>query len=130
MEIPPLINAVQSYPNVKFRNVNCYDYAKNTPAERWIENDEIFLSPYFVTHLSDFLRLVSLYKFGGIYFDLDFVVLKKLKNMPPNFAGDQGSDLVNNAVIGLQRKSTEHRIAEMFLRFGNIHICSCSVDLN
>lgn len=31
-------------------------------------------------------RLITLYKYGGVYFDLDFIIIQNLDYLPPNFA--------------------------------------------
>lgn len=85
--IPPIINALQSYPNIHFRNLNLRNYSANTPIGNWFLTDKLFTSKYLTAHVSDFLRIVSLYKFGGTYLDLDVVVQKSFENLTANFAG-------------------------------------------
>lgn len=115
--ISPIIKALVSYNNVHFRNVDWYEYSANTPAEEWIKRDIIFTSPYHIAHLSDFMRLVSLYKYGGTYFDLDFIIQKSLENLPPNFAASNQDESINNCVIRFQSKDVGHKMIDMILRF-------------
>ena len=42
--------------------------------------DRLMKSNYWISHLSDVLRYVLLYKFGGIYLDLDVMVLNGLQH--------------------------------------------------
>lgn len=114
---PGYISALKSYPNVHFRNVNWYNYAIGTLAEQWIKQDIILQSPNHISHLSDFLRFISLYRFGGIHFDLDFIIQQNLNVMPRNFAGAETNNSVNVAVLGLESQGVGHKIAEMALRF-------------
>lgn len=69
--------------------------------------------------MSDFLRYLVLYKYGGIYLDLDVVVQKNLDELPANFCGIEKEELeiadLNVAVFGLQNK-TGHHISELCLR--------------
>lgn len=70
--------------------------------------------------MSDFLRLLVLYRYGGIYLDTDVVVQKNLDDLPPNFVGKEVDvkkkiNHVNNAVIGLQDEFG-HEISELFLK--------------
>ncbi|KAL1330990.1 hypothetical protein HN51_048249 [Arachis hypogaea] len=82
---------------------------KGTPAEAWFRElikgkkdpGEIPLSQ----NLSNLIRLVVLYKYGGIYIDTDFIVLKPLTGLR-NSIGAQSMDLrskhwtrLNNAVL-------------------------------
>lgn len=115
---PPstIIRALKSYPNVYFRNVNWYNFAIGTPAEHWIKKNIIFESKFFLAHLSDLIRLLSLYKFGGLYFDLDFVFKKNLDFLPSNFAGAESNDVINNAALGFEANGVGHKIIETILR--------------
>lgn len=70
---------------------------------------------YFFSHLSDFLRFMTLYRFGGIYLDMDVVVLQKLDRLPPNCVGAEDSGSLNSAVIKIAATSTGHMIAKEFL---------------
>ncbi|KAF8397314.1 hypothetical protein HHK36_016227 [Tetracentron sinense] len=87
---------------------------KTTPAEVWLDEmkkgnkdpGEIPLAQ----NLSNLLRLVALYKYGGIYLDTDFVVLKKLSGLR-NSIGAQSIDIetgkwtrLNNAVLVFDKK--------------------------
>lgn len=115
----PIIAALKSYQNIHFRNVDIYEFSKNTPAEQWIKQDHIFTSAFFVAHLSDYLRLIALFKFGGIYQDLDFVNIKSFDSLPPNFAPQEtpSCEYINNSVLGFESNDVGHTIVEMILRF-------------
>lgn len=69
--------------------------------------------------MSDYLRFITLYKFGGIYFDLDFIVIKNGDKLPPNFAPEESTEIefINASVLGFESKDVGHRMAEMVLRF-------------
>ncbi|KAK6943109.1 Glycosyltransferase, DXD sugar-binding motif [Dillenia turbinata] len=86
-----------------------YSLFKKTPAEAWLhqmkkgKNDpgEIPLAQ----NLSNLLRLAALYKYGGVYLDTDFIVLKMCSGLR-NSIGAQSMDMVtgkwtrlNNAVL-------------------------------
>ncbi|WOG95995.1 hypothetical protein DCAR_0415325 [Daucus carota subsp. sativus] len=81
---------------------------KNTPAESWFDDlkrgnkdpGEIPLAQ----NLSNLIRLAVLYKYGGVYLDTDFIVLKDFSGLR-NSIGAQSSDVngnwtrLNNAVL-------------------------------
>ncbi|KAL1468638.1 hypothetical protein MTO96_041351, partial [Rhipicephalus appendiculatus] len=50
-------------------------------APLYAEGGALHRSPYFVAHLSDFLRYVVLWKRGGVYLDTDVIVMKSLKGI-------------------------------------------------
>lgn len=85
----PIIDAILSYPNVHFNYLNITQYAEQTPLEEWMRNGKLFRSKYLVSHTSDVLRFLSLWKYGGTYLDLDTVTMKPFGALRPNFAGAQ-----------------------------------------
>jgi lactosylceramide 4-alpha-galactosyltransferase len=66
----PIIDALLSYPNIHLNYLNITKYAENTPLEDWIQTDKLFRSKYVVSHTSDVVRFLSLFKFGGTHIDL------------------------------------------------------------
>lgn len=59
----------------------------------------------------------SLYRFGGLYLDLDTVMLKNVSMLGSNFAGAETDDSVANAVINLDIKSKiGQKLSELFLK--------------
>lgn len=113
---PSIIRALQSYSNIYFRNINLWTYSANTPLEDWFLGDELFRSQYLNSHVSDFLRYVSLYKFGGTYLDLDVVVQKTFENISANYAGAESDNFVAAGVLNFQHNGIGHEIAEMCVR--------------
>ncbi|KAK9168169.1 hypothetical protein Syun_000309 [Stephania yunnanensis] len=73
---------------------------KKTPAEAWLaEMKEGKRDPGEISlaqNLSNLLRLAVLYKYGGIYLDTDFIVLKKLSDLQ-NSIGAQSMDTKSNS---------------------------------
>ncbi|XP_034475290.1 lactosylceramide 4-alpha-galactosyltransferase-like [Drosophila innubila] len=112
----PLYDALKSYKNVNFRQLNIRRYAKDTPIEDWLEKRDLFRSNFLTEHTSDLLRLLTLYRFGGIYMDLDVVVLRSLENVPLNYVGAHDNITLGNAVISVEPRGIGHKIAELFLR--------------
>lgn len=115
----PIITALQAYSNIYLRNVNLYRISKNTPAELWIREDRIFTSNFFETHVSDYLRKIVLFKYGGIYLDSDFISVKSLNDLPSNFASHSRPDkpYINDAALGFTSNGIGHKMAEMALRY-------------
>ena len=66
-----------NYPNIQFYSVNLTDVFSGTPLAA-IENRLNKNADHAATHLSDLMREAVIYKFGGFYMDLDFVVLRSL----------------------------------------------------
>lgn len=93
---------------VRAMNPSLRDLFKNTPAQNWLEEikngsknpGEIPLPQ----NLSNLIRLAVLYKYGGVYLDTDFIVLKDFSGLR-NSIGAQSVDFsgtwtrLNNAVL-------------------------------
>ncbi|XP_023179866.2 lactosylceramide 4-alpha-galactosyltransferase-like [Drosophila hydei] len=111
-----LVDAIESYKNVNFRHLSVRNYAKGTPIEEWVRKGDLLSSSYPMQHKSDLLRLISLYRFGGIYLDLDVVVLRSLEKLPLNYVGAHDNTTLGNAVISLAPDGMGHEVAELFLQ--------------
>ena len=79
---------------------------KNTPIEDLYNLPEYKSSPNRMTHLSDSLRLVLIYKFGGFYSDIDMIVIKDMSHLKNVFA-NIGPRHIPNGEFQLQKN---HRI--------------------
>lgn len=110
------ISALLQYPNVFLRHNDLWKYTKDTPAQQWFESGVLFQSQFLTAHLSDFLRLMTLWRFGGIYMDLDVIVKESFDNVPLNFAGAESEDVVANGVMSYDSNGFGHYIVDMMLR--------------
>lgn len=75
------MKALKMLKNVFVYAINLSDYFVGTPLEYWYFCTTWNYGPYAISHLSDALRLLTLYKFGGYYFDLDIIMLKPVINL-------------------------------------------------
>lgn len=95
----------------------------DTPAARWFRKlREGLQDPgeiNLMQNLSNIMRLVALYKYGGVYLDTDMIVLKSFSDLR-NTVGAQSMNLVNgkwtrlnNAVLVFDRN---HTVVLKFIR--------------
>lgn len=71
-----VINKLHTYSNVNLRHINFVKFAVETPLQEFVKSNTIFRSYFPVSHASDLLRFLTLWKFGGTYLDLDIVLMK------------------------------------------------------
>ncbi|XP_034473818.1 lactosylceramide 4-alpha-galactosyltransferase-like [Drosophila innubila] len=83
----PLLDAIQSYQNVHLRQLNIWRYADHTPLKDWIKKADLLRPSFQSEYTSNLIRFLTLYYFGGIYLDVDSIVLRSLKDMPLNYMG-------------------------------------------
>jgi lactosylceramide 4-alpha-galactosyltransferase len=73
---PEYVKQMFSYPNVRIWKLVISDYFKGTPLESWDFMGKVRSSKWPVSHASDVLRFITLWKYGGTYLDMDFVMRK------------------------------------------------------
>ena len=88
------------YPNIQVYSLTFEQYFADTPFEQWFRDARWQQSPHQVAHLSDYLRILSLWKGGGIYMDTDFVVLRSMQGLA-NFSCNESPHTTSNGLIGL-----------------------------
>ena len=88
------------YPNIKAISMDVQEFVEKSQARNiW---DKLQSSKYYISHLSDILRVLIVKKFGGIYLDLDALILKPLPPAP-NFVGRENDDYVAGGLIKFQK---------------------------
>jgi hypothetical protein len=73
---PEYVKQMLSYPNIRIWKLVVADFIKGTPLENWDFMRKVQSSNWPVVHASDILRYTALWKYGGTYLDLDFVMQK------------------------------------------------------
>lgn len=101
---------LRSYENIFLLHFNEYDIYSGTPLEQLNQTTVKKYIPYFsMSHMSDFIRTALLYKYGGIYFDLDVIVLQNF-HIFTNAVALETRDSVNVAVLIFEK---QHAILEL-----------------
>merc|ERR1719471_146479 len=77
---------------VSFYHIDLLQIAQDTPLEGFFQSGKLEKSMNKYVHTADVLRVLLVYKFGGFYFDSDFVILSSLKELSNVLASDQVSD--------------------------------------
>ncbi|KAK2537641.1 hypothetical protein Q9233_002491 [Columba guinea] len=100
------------FPNVEIRPLDLAELFTGTPLAQWYAQPEHQKGRYYLAHLSDACRITIMWKFGGIYLDTDFIVLKNLKNLT-NALGFQSQDVLNGAFLSFKPK---HEFMELCMK--------------
>lgn len=72
-------------------------------------------SNYQISHTSDVLRFLTLWKYRGTYLDLDVVVLKPVDSFP-NYAGAESWEYVAVGIINMSQQGFGHELVDMCVR--------------
>lgn len=113
--MPPFIDELRKYENIHLRNMDLWQYSSGTPVAEWARTNDLFKSKFLYEHMSDYLRAVTLYKFGGLYLDLDIVVQKSLKDLGEDFIGDDWGSVVAGGVMHLNNFGIGREVSGRYL---------------
>ncbi|KFV00216.1 Lactosylceramide 4-alpha-galactosyltransferase, partial [Tauraco erythrolophus] len=103
---------LRCFPNMEIRPLDLLELFSGTPLAKWYLQSEHQKEPYFLPVLSDACRITIMWKFGGIYLDTDFIVLKNLKNLT-NVLGIESQNLLNGAFLSFKPK---HEFMELCMK--------------
>jgi lactosylceramide 4-alpha-galactosyltransferase len=99
---PSWLQVLSQYPNLSVILLNEKKYFFGTPMEDWYNKKEWRKSQFERAHLSDYVRILSLYKGGGLYLDLDILTIKPYNgDMFRNFLvyGSARMDHISNGAM-------------------------------
>ncbi|XP_072391096.1 lactosylceramide 4-alpha-galactosyltransferase-like [Diabrotica undecimpunctata] len=107
-----ILMALLRYNNLKLLHLDYDKYTKGTPLEELYSSGKVDNSYYAQSHASDVLRYLTLWKYGGIYLDLDVIVTQSLEDIPPNYAGIESDKNVAAGVLSFDATGKGHTMAE------------------
>ncbi|NXH16354.1 A4GAT galactosyltransferase, partial [Bucco capensis] len=103
---------LRCFPNVEIQPLDLPELFSGTPLAKWYLEAQQRWEPHFLPILSDACRIAIMWKFGGIYLDTDFIVLKNLKNLT-NVLGTQSKYVLNGAFLSFKPK---HKFMELCMK--------------
>ena len=106
-----LHNLTETYKNIVLVHVQIEDLLVGTSLEKWYHCNDWKTGPYHVSHLSDALRFLILYKYGGYYFDLDVIHVRPV-TFYRNFAVSESRSVIGSSVLHFEKN---HEIMRMSL---------------
>jgi lactosylceramide 4-alpha-galactosyltransferase len=74
-----LFTVLQYHTNIYVLYVDMQKLVANTPLEAFYYSGKLQTSKYLAEHTSDVVRFLSVWKYGGKYFDLDFILAKSFE---------------------------------------------------
>ncbi|KAL1497875.1 hypothetical protein ABEB36_008761 [Hypothenemus hampei] len=105
------IQELMKYSNVNIFHVDLSEYFKGSPIEDLWANGKLRQSKYAQSHTSDALRFLTLWKYGGIYLDLDVIVIKNLNQLSTDFSGVESDKAVAAGILGFNHTGKGHEFA-------------------
>ncbi|XP_037285864.2 lactosylceramide 4-alpha-galactosyltransferase-like [Rhipicephalus microplus] len=90
--------ALSSLENFASFKPNLTDTFSDTPIYSWYKSRNWTMGPYRIEDLSDGIRLAVLWKYGGIYLDLDVIVLNSLLELNNSVMFEVTGQLTNSVL--------------------------------
>ncbi|XP_065296132.1 lactosylceramide 4-alpha-galactosyltransferase-like [Dermacentor albipictus] len=101
----PYHRLLSKLPNFRSAGLNARKELAATPlAKLHAKEGALNRSPDKVEHLSDFLRCVVLWKRGGVYLDMDVIVMKSLKGIRNSVVYENENGSVANSILFFDKK--------------------------
>ena len=100
---------LNQYPNVQVILIDDEElYFRDSPLEDLYHKGQWRDSRWRVQHMSDYIRILSLYKEGGMYLDLDVLTLKpydgpSFRNFVTVPGGRENEEIVTNSMLHMNR---------------------------
>jgi hypothetical protein len=117
LNVSPILQALLSnYKNIRFQYISIPQFTAGSPIEHFILSEKFNSTLFYNDHLSDALRLVALWRYGGTYLDTDFFVIKSLDALGSNYA-TKDEDHFNSAVLNVDFQGFGHEIAELMMEY-------------
>ncbi|XP_076264022.1 lactosylceramide 4-alpha-galactosyltransferase-like [Rhynchophorus ferrugineus] len=110
------ISQLLKYPNIHIYHINMDNYMKNTMVENLWSEQKMFLSKFAQSHTSDVLRYLTLWKYGGIYLDLDVIVIKNLEDLGVDYAGLESDTSIAAGIMSFNYTGIGHEYATSCLK--------------
>ncbi|XP_067139800.1 lactosylceramide 4-alpha-galactosyltransferase-like [Centruroides vittatus] len=126
MTTQALITNTFNLSNVQFKKITFEELLAETPLSEWYRQKKWKKSEYKINHLSDAARYALIWKFGGIYFDLDIVMLKPL-SLVTNFILKENENTLANGILGMKRHhSLLYNCMKTFAKIYNPNCFNCA----
>ncbi|XP_045026619.1 lactosylceramide 4-alpha-galactosyltransferase [Daphnia magna] len=87
-----------NYENIRVIGINMDDYMSGSALEHWYKYTDWRNGSYRVAHFSDGLRLLTLSRYGGYYFDLDIIHVRPVTYYRNFIATEDGNSASNGAI--------------------------------
>lgn len=93
---------LKHYQNVKFFRIHVTKFSKNTPLEQLLTKRKPNLLCR-IRHSSDVIKLISLYRWGGVYLDMDVIVMKSFDSLAKNWVARDSDTEIGSSYLGISR---------------------------
>lgn len=108
---------LKMYNNIMFFRIHVAKFGRNTPLEHMLASGILNNSSWRVVHTSDVLRFLTLYKWGGVYMDLDVIVMKSFDTLDRNWLARENDYQIGSAYISISKDQFGRQLSDATVRY-------------
>ncbi|CAH3898481.1 lactosylceramide 4-alpha-galactosyltransferase-like [Pieris brassicae] len=109
-----VLKVLMKLPNIKFARVNIEEFSMGTPAEGFVSSGVLNDTVCPIALTGGLVKYLTLYKWGGIFMDKDFIVTKSLSSLPRNWVPKSDDQSIGSGILAISKEGRS--IAEAALR--------------
>lgn len=103
--------------NIHFYRVDVIEFVKETPIENLLTSEIININKnWCLESLATMIKYLALYKYGGMFLDLDVITVKSFDSLPANWVAKQDSHLYGTSAFALTKHGFGRTVAENIIR--------------
>lgn len=101
---------VATYPNVHVVQLNMSEFFIRTNVEELYFGGKFEASKHPIEHVSDVMRLLTLWRYAGTYMDIDVVTIRPIDELGTNYAGWQDGNTIATGVLNFDEAGFGHQV--------------------
>lgn len=107
---PKYIQELMSYSNVHMVQLNMSEFFIRTNVEDLFFGGKFEVSRHPIEHVSDVMRLLTLWRYAGTYMDIDVVTIRPIEELGTNYAGWQDGNTIATGVLNFDEAGFGHQV--------------------
>ncbi|CAF4845327.1 unnamed protein product [Pieris macdunnoughi] len=109
-----VLKVLMKLPNIHFARVNIEELSMGTPAEGFVSSGALNDTDCAIAFTEVLVKYITLYKWGGIFMEKDFIVTKSLSSLPRNWVPKSDDQSIGSGILAISKEGRS--IAEAALR--------------
>lgn len=107
---PKYMQELMTYPNVHIVQLNMSEFFIRTNIEELFFGGKFEVSKHPIEHVSDVMRLLTLWRYAGTYMDIDVVTIRPIEELGTNYAGWQDGNTIATGVLNFDEAGFGHQV--------------------
>lgn len=111
------MSLLKKYKNINFFRIHFSKYIRGTPLKRKFATGFLNKSKWRVHHTADVLRVITLYKWGGVYVDLDVIIVKSFDGLTNNWVAKEAPNVMAAGFLAISKDKIGRQFSKAAMRY-------------